>query len=119
MEKQISEECVLRTYRPAVLNFETSAEKEDVIKWTHLELLQQNLIKFNSTEINVECKNNSIQNNKEKSNLIAKSKALRIANFNLWEKIKSLKSRMQRMAQMCKCKDLNKKKIRRKKYYKI
>jgi len=75
------------------------------------------LIEFNSTEIN-ECKNDSIQrNNKEKSNLNAKLKALRIENFNLRQKIKCLKSRMQRMAQMCKCRQI--KESRRKKCYKI
>lgn len=32
LEEQMLQECTLRTYRPAILNFEMSAEKEDVME---------------------------------------------------------------------------------------
>lgn len=84
MEEQISEECALRTYRPAALNFEISAEEENVMEWVHLEPHIHQDIECNSSERNVECEDDSIpRNNKEKSDLKAKNKALKIENFNL------------------------------------
>lgn len=54
------------------------------------------------------------RNNKEKSDLKAKNKALKIENLNLRQKIKRLEFRIQRMAQTCKCKNSNKKKEKKK-----
>lgn len=112
IEEEISKEthfsdCTsLRTYRPAVLNFEMSAEEEDVMEWVNLERsTHQDIedIEYHSTEKRIEWKDNSIQkNNKEKNNQNAKIKALRIENCNLRLKIKRLKSQIQNMTQTCK-----------------
>ncbi|XP_071652339.1 uncharacterized protein [Temnothorax longispinosus] len=59
LEEQTPQECALRTYRPAaVLNFEISAEEEDVMEWVRLEPpVHQNVKrKDNSTEINIKQK---------------------------------------------------------------
>ncbi|KAL6423072.1 hypothetical protein ACFW04_010506 [Cataglyphis niger] len=34
LKEQMLQECTLRTYRPAILNFEMSAEQEDIMEWT-------------------------------------------------------------------------------------
>lgn len=108
-EKQMSEERALRTYKPAALNFAKSTEEENVMEWVHLEPPINQNIECDSTKRNIECEDNSIQrNNKEISNLTAQIKVLRNENLNLRQKIKRLKSQMQRIAQRCKCKDLNK-----------
>lgn len=54
MEKQIPKEYALRTYRPATLSFETSAEEEEM-EWVRLEPPIQQDIKCN-IERNVERK---------------------------------------------------------------
>lgn len=101
MKNQISAQCTLRTYRPAILNFEVSAEEEDTMEWVHLE-----------SPMDKDC-NYIERKDKEKTNLNVKIKALRIENSKLRQKIKQLNFRMQRMAQICKCKHLNKKKTKK------
>lgn len=102
MKDQISAQRTLRTYRPAILNFAVSAEEEDTMEWVHLEPPIDK--DYNYIE----------RKDKEKTNSNAKIKALRIENSKLRQKIKHLKFRMQRMAQMCKCKHSNKKKTNKK-----
>lgn len=104
LKEQIPQECTLRTYN-AILNFEMSAEKEDVMEWMHLEpSIHQNVkCKDDSTQRNVKCKDDSTQkNNNEKNNPKTIIKALRIENLNLRQKIRRLKYRLQCMAQTCK-----------------
>lgn len=95
IEEQVPEECTLPTYRPAILNFEMSAEEEDVMEWIHLEP---------PIHQNVKNKDNSkseIYNNK-KNNPKTIIRALRIENLNLRQKIKRLKYQLRCMAQNCK-----------------
>ncbi|XP_011884085.1 PREDICTED: uncharacterized protein LOC105571226, partial [Vollenhovia emeryi] len=95
MEEQMVEKCAQRTYRPATLNFEMSAEEEDIMEWVHLEPPKHQDIKCNRPEKNIKYKDDSIQrNNKKKNDPKAEIKALKIKNFNLQQKIKNLKSRI-------------------------
>src|SRR5436190_22759631 len=90
--ENIVEKCTLRTYRPAILNFEMSAEEEDVMEWVHLEPPEP--LKYQ----NVKCKN-STQKNNEKKDSKTIIKALRIENLNLRQKIRRLKYQLRCMAQ--------------------
>ncbi|XP_011884001.1 PREDICTED: uncharacterized protein LOC105571140, partial [Vollenhovia emeryi] len=81
MEEQMVEECAQRTYRPATLNFEMSAEEEDIMEWVHLEPPKHQDIKCNRPEKSIKYKDDSIQrNNKKKSDPKAEIKALKIVH---------------------------------------
>jgi len=65
VEKQILQEPLLKTYKPANLHFHNSVEEEDIMEWVHLEPAMHEKI---LTIIVPDNKNNeSIEKNKEKN----------------------------------------------------
>lgn len=106
-EKTHFSDCTsLRTYKPAVLNFEVPVEEENVMEWINLDPSIHQCID------GCECNSTEKNSNKEKSNQNAKINQLRKANVNLRQKIKRLESRIQKMAKTCKCKNKQKTNVR-------
>lgn len=95
LKEQMPQECDLRTYRPATLNFEMSAEEENVMEWVHFEPMTHE----NTTGKNTSNKEQITKRTNKKSNTDTVIKKLRLENLNLRQKIRRLKNQLQCVTQ--------------------
>jgi len=63
VEKQILQEPLLKTYKPANLHFHNSVEEEDIMEWVYLEPMHE---KISTIIVPDNANNKSIRKNKEK-----------------------------------------------------